>query len=263
MISTSIRIIRENWHFYLFFVIAMLVVAALADTGIVRSASGTGTMVAWLLLALFVHRAALFNLKFGAPNADGTADRSFGGFMFKALALLVLSVIPAMPVLLSASGATGADSQAPDIPGLLPFFGATLLSYAVLLGLAGSWLPASVYKQNTGLGAAFKRGMRNFLPVFIRIAAVLILTIVLQFAILMTAGMSGIQPSVIRDAMPNVSGAVMTVVETSIEAVSITLISVILSHYYLKAEDIGGNRPGPYDPAANSTPPPSSFGGNV
>jgi hypothetical protein len=162
MLARTIAIVAANWWFYLFFAVVMLVIAGITDAGFVKSGNGVVSTMLWLIFARFIHRSALFGIRFGEANPDGSPDRSYGGFMFKGLALLIVSLIVAAPALFWAMGSTGTASAAPDLRDVYPFLVALPVAYALVLSLVGSWLPASVYRQNMGLGAALKRGYRTF-----------------------------------------------------------------------------------------------------
>jgi len=238
MIARTVSIIAANWWFYLFFAVLLLILAGLSDAGIVKSGNGVINTVLWLMFARFVHRAALFNVKFAEANPDGTADRSYGGFMLKGLALLAVSLIVSFPVLLWTMGSKVTASAAPDLSDVYPFLIALLVIYALVLSLAGSWLPASVYKRNSGLGTALKRGSSTFFNVLAWIAPTLLLTIIVEFAALFAFTLFDFNLSIVSNGVINPTGGLALLVVILIESFSVSLISVVLSHYYLAAEGI-------------------------
>jgi hypothetical protein len=236
MISRTISIIAANWWFYLFFAAVILVSVAAVDAGIVKSGSGVVNTMLWLMFARFVHHASLYGVKFGAPNPDGTPYRPFDGFVWRGLALLFLSLVLALPLIYAAGPA--APYADPALPNLLPFIIAVLIIYAILLSLVGSWLPASAYKQNTSLGAAFKRGRKNFFRVLLWIAPTLLVAVVVEFTLLIGSIFSGVHVGVVHGGSFDPAGTLLTLVITLIESVSVSLISVVLSHFYLEAEGV-------------------------
>ena len=215
----------------------MVVQTAIEDAEVIKAGNSAVTFILWLFFARFVHRAALFNVKFGAPNPDGSPDRFFGGFIFKGLTLLVASFILVAPfafyIFFQAE-----PPATPTLRQLLPFILPSMISYATLLSLAGSWLPASVYRRNTGLGAALKRGSRNFFKVFCWIAPTLLLGAAIELALIGGSAVVGIDASVIRNASFNPGGALITFVVALVETVNVSLIAVVLSHFYLAAEGV-------------------------
>jgi hypothetical protein len=237
MLAKTLAIISQNRWFYLYFAFLVLILAAIQDAGFVRSGGGAINAILWLIFARFVHRTALFGMKFNAPNLDGSPDRSFAGFLLKGMALLTLSIALALPAMFY-GGSDGAQTDTSPVPNLLPFIIVFLVIYAIVLSLAGSWLPASVYRRNPGLVAAIKRGSRNFFKVFVWIAPTLFLAIAVEFALILGSVVIGIDTSVIRDGSFNPGGAAITLIAALIESVSISLIAVVLSHFYLAAEEI-------------------------
>jgi len=238
MISRTISIITANWWFYLFFAAMLVIVAGIQDSGLIKSGSTNAVgPILWLLFARFVHRASLYGVKFSAINPDGTPDRAFGGFLARGIALLFLSLVLALPLIFYVYG-SAAGTATPTLPNLLPFMFGFLVIYAVLLSLLGSWLPASVYQQNTSLGAAFGRGSRNFFRVFAWIAPTLLVAIVVEFAVMIGSAFNGIDIAIFRNGSFNPAGALVIFATTLIEACSVSLISVVLSHFYLVAEGI-------------------------
>jgi hypothetical protein len=153
------------------------------------------------------------------------------------LALLFLSLVLALPLIFYAAG-PAAPYADPALPNLLPFIIAVLIIYAILLSLVGSWLPASVYKQNTSLGAAFKRGRKNFFRVLLWIAPTLLVAVVVEFTLLIGSIFSGVHVGVVHGGSFDPAGTLLTLVITLIESVSVSLISVVLSHFYLEAEGV-------------------------
>ena len=238
MIAKTVSVIAANWWFYLFFAILLLILAGLADAGILKAGNGAVNTMLWLMFARFVHRAALFNVKFAEANPDGSVDRSYGGFMLKGLALLVVSLILSLPVLLWTMGSKVTASAAPTLRDVYPFLLALLIIYALVLSLAGSWLPASVYKQNPGLGAALRRGSRTFFNVLAWIAPTLLLAIIVEFAALFAFSLFNFNLSILSNGVIHPTGGLALLVVILIESFSVSLISVVLSHYYLVAEGI-------------------------
>jgi hypothetical protein len=237
MFSKSIDIISENWLFYIFFIVILTVVFGIQDAGYFKSGGSIGMTVVWLLIARYVHRSALFGRKFAEPNADGSSDTRFGGFIFKGLLLGIVAIALSVPFMFLTLSPGGGVSGLTYLVLIVAF----LIAYSVVLGLAGSWLPADVYGQNKGLGAAFKRGMSNFGSVFIRILGITLLGVVAPVALFVAFSSAGVSASVVIEGHVNVSGTILVLLMQALQCFCVTVTSVILSYYYLTYE---GTLPG-------------------
>ena len=239
MFSKSIDIISENWSFYLGFIAILTVVFGIQDAGYFTSGGSTGTAVIWLLIARYIHRSALFGRKFAEPNPDGSTDRRIAGFIFKGLLLVAVAIALAVPFMfLTLSPGSGVSGLT-----YLVLIVAFLIFYSIVLGLAGSWLPADVYGENKGLGAAFKRGMSNFGSVFIRILGITLLGVAIPIALVIAFLGAGMSASVVSEGHINVTGTIFVILMQTLQCFCITVTSVILSHYYLAYEGIVPGQP--------------------
>ncbi|UVC10379.1 hypothetical protein IHQ71_07175 [Rhizobium sp. TH2] len=258
MFSKSIDIIRENWSFYLGFIMILTVMLGIQDAGYFKSGGSVGTTVIWLLIARYIHRSALFGLKFAETNADRSTDMRFGGFILKGLLLGGVAIALAVPFMfLTLSPGSGVSGLT-----YLVLIVAFLIAYSVVLGLAGSWLPADVYGQNKGLGAAFKRGMSNFGSVFIRILGITLLGVAIPIALVIAFLGAGVSASVVTEGHINVTGAIFVVLMQTLQCFCITVTSVVLSHYYLTYEGVLPGQPPrrEAEPSTDAFKPPGQGG---
>jgi hypothetical protein len=237
MLTKAYAIVRENIAFYFIFVCLVLAINWFRDMGYIQSSAGVVNAIPWIVLAYFVHQAALFNAKFAVANPDGTKWKSSqGGFVLKAFALGLLALALSAPVLLYGL------SKYPPSPGhddgklVLGFGLALLLAYTAVLSLLGSWLPASIYQRNPGIGSAFTRGRANFFSVFVRILPTLLIATSIELATLELLASRGIDLRLIVNGLPNLPAVAAEFFTTCVEAFNVTLVCVILSHHYLVFE---------------------------
>jgi hypothetical protein len=231
MISQSISILCRNWQYYL--VVILLGLGALAFDEIKgKSSSGTATFFIWVMLALFVHMAVLFNKKFIELHFKVLLP-----FGLKVTALSILSCLIASPVLFATLGkSTG--SSAGNTVSILLFTLSSLFAYALVLSLLGTWLPATVYGSGKTILDAAKRGLPAFFPTFGRLFLGLVVLPILSFAIIVCGSMALPSAMLIVNGMPNVPFILVGALSFLIQAFSVTYASVVLSRVYMAREGL-------------------------
>jgi hypothetical protein len=237
MISQSISILCRNWHYYL--VVILLGLGALAFDEINgKSSSSAPTFFMWVLLALFVHMAVLFNGKFGELKFK---DRSFGKvflpFSLKVVALSILSCVIASPVLFFTLEKSAGSSTQNTVPILL-FTLSTLCAYALVLSLLGTWLPAAVYGVGKTIRDAAKRGLPVFFPTFGRLFLGLVILQIFSFAIVTVGSIALSSAALIVNGMPNIPFILVAALGFFIQAFSLTYTSIVLSRVYMAREGL-------------------------
>jgi hypothetical protein len=231
LIASSISIIRENLSFYLFLAVLVLGLTVISYSGFLTGSIGVTMVFLWQLLARFVTRSAISGVKFTERNPDGSTDNVIDGFILKAIALAAVSLVIAFPFMLVAFWNQVLASENPSADVLFSILVIVFVSYGVVLGVAGSWLPASLHGPNRGLSEAIRRAPKTFLPVIIRVLPVLLIGVGGQILVL-TVGQGDPVASVILSA-----------VAILIQCVTVTLVSVILAHYYLRYEALAAVTP--------------------
>lgn len=224
MIAKSLEIIRSNLWFYLFFAALMLGLTALSYSGIFAGSIGITTLFLWQLFIRFVTRSALFGVRFTEKNPDGSNDNVVDSFVLKAIGLAVASFIVAFPFMLIAFWNQVLATEDPTTDVFISIMIILFVSYSVVLGLAGSWLPASLGRERRGLTDAIRRAPSTFLPVFVRVLPTLLLGTLAQIPVVMM-GMES-----------PVGGVIFSAVAILIQCASATLVAVILTHYYQQHE---------------------------
>jgi hypothetical protein len=224
MIAKSISIIRENLWFYLFFAVIVLGLTALSYAGVLSGPIGITTIFLWQLFARFVTRSALLGVKFGDRNPDGTNDNVVDSYILKALALAAVSLIIAFPFILVAFWNQVLASENPSADVLVTILIIVFVSYAAVLGIAGSWLPASLQGRRRGLTEAIRRAPLTFLPVFIRVLPVMLIGVAAQILVVMLGEGN------------EVAGVILSAFAIVIQCVTVTIVSVVLAQYYLQYE---------------------------
>lgn len=234
MLFQSIFIMRSNWQYYLAFILILLGAYAFDEID-GKSTSGGATFFLWAMLAQFVHMAVLFNGKFGELNFR---DRKFGtyflAFGLKVLALVILSIVIASPVLFMTMRKSAESSTGP----ILLFFLLSSFVYVLVLSLLGTWLPAAIYGTGKSILNAAKRGLPAFFPTFGRLFFGIL---VLQIASLAVATAGSIvlsSASVIVNGMPNIPLMLVVAFSLSIQAFSVTYAAVVLSNLYMVSEGL-------------------------
>jgi len=225
MIATSLKIIRENYLFYLFFAAVMLALTALSYSGVLSGSIGITTLFLWQLFARFVTRSALLGVKFTERNPDGGTDNVVDSFILKAIGLAVASFIIALPFMLVAFWNQVLASEDPSADVFITIMIIIFVSYSAVLGVAGSWLPATLGSDRRSLTDAIGRAPATFLPVFVRVLPALLIGTLAQIPVVMLGTDSPI------------GGVILSAVAILIQCATATLVSVILTHHYQQFEE--------------------------
>lgn len=224
MIARSISIIRTNLGFYLFFAAIVLALTALGYSGIMSGSIGITTIFLWQLFARFVTRSALLGVKFTDRNPDGSNDTVVDSFILKALGLAAVSLVIAFPFILVAFWNQVLASENPSSDVLITILIIVFVSYAVVLGIAGSWLPASLTGSRRSLTDAIRRAPATFVPVFIRVLPVMLIGVAAQILVV-TLGQDN-----------EVAGIVLSAFAILIQCGTVTVVSVVLAQTFQQYE---------------------------
>lgn len=237
MLSKTVSIIAANWWVYLFFVVILLVLSALSDAGVIGSGNNAGTGILWLFFARYVHRTALFGAKFTDRDAAKTYDRGFVGFVLKGLALTFVPMIFAIPILIW----TRSGSQNGPMPSdydVVRYACVFVTLFILSLSIAGTWMPASIYRQNTSLQAAVKRGLRYFFRILAWVApSILAPCLAIVSSIILAFALHSDLAVIESGALSPVNLAIIAA-NFLVQSLAMTLVSVVLCHYYLKGEGV-------------------------
>lgn len=224
MVAKSISIVRENLWFYMFFAAIVLGLTGLGYAGVLPGPVGITTIFLWQLFARFVTRSALLGVKFGDRNPDGSNDNVVDSFILKALALAAVSLLIAFPFILVAFWNQVLASENPSADVLITIMIIVFVSYAAVLGIAGSWLPASLQGSRKGLTEAIRRAPVTFLPVFIRVLPIMLIGVAAQILVVMMGEGN------------EVAGMILSAFAILIQCVTVTAVSVVLVQYYQQYE---------------------------
>lgn len=240
MLSQTIKIALRNWTYYVLIIVAGLAVFTFDEIN-EESSSASSTLIMWIILALCVHYAVLFDGNFAdVGKKDRNFRKLFVPFLFKALALGLIGFVVSLPILfitLARSSAPLASSSAPTLPILL-FTLCMLVIYALVLAIAGTWLPASVYGLRTSFGEAVKRGRPVFLSAFGHLLAGIVLSPILSIAALMAGSAALSSATIMIDGRPNIPFILVLAINLLIQALGVTYVAVVLSKIYIAREKI-------------------------
>lgn len=230
VIARSMSIIRENIWFYLFFLVLVLGLTAISYSGFLTGPIGITTVFLWQLFARFVTRSALYGVGFAQRNPDGSVDNVIDGFILRALLLAAVSLAIALPFMLAAFWNEVLASEDPSADVLMTILVIVFVSYSAVLGIAGSWLPSALRGERRSLTDAIRRAPSTFLPVFIRVLPVMLIGVVAEVLVVM-----------IGRGDP-IAGVILSAVAILIQCVTATVVSVTLTHFYLRHEGLTAGR---------------------
>lgn len=194
-------------------------------------ASGFGMimdLMIWSIVAISAHGTVLI----GSTDLGlGKTKKLFGAFVWRSFVLLLLCLIPYLVVVyLIYDGGSIYKSGIVALPVLG-------LAALVIFSLLGTWLPAVVANGNRGIGTAIDRAERSFFYAAGRLLVgpgLLQITLVIVALLAYTKGI--LSGEVFGAAGLSIVDLIWIPANYAAQAYSVTMVAVILSRAYLKAE---------------------------
>lgn len=231
MLKQTLSIIRDNLAFYAMF-IGCSAAVAIFDQYSGKSTTGGVILFLTCLLSMNVQNSVLRNLNFTAAAKFGKLP--FGGYLFRSLALSLLTLCLMAIPLIFLIGANNMDKAYFGLLAMLIF----LVALTIVFSLLGTWLPARIHGTNAGIGDALRRGLARFpstvLLVFLGLALPLVAGIVL---VIVASTLSGADP--LATGHLNIPLVASSLICNALQALGWTYISVLLTRRYMEAEHIG------------------------
>lgn len=231
MLKHTLFIVRNNLAFYAM-VIGCCVGGAIFDQYFDKSASTGVGFFLLCLLSMNVQNSVLRNLNFTAAAKIGKPP--VRGYMFRSLALSLLVLFLAAPPLVFLVDATGVSKGAFILWAMLAF----LVAFVIVFSLLGTWLPASIYGANAGIGDALRRGVARFPSTTALVFFGLIFPLAAGIIAVILAGTFGGSSLLVKGHL-NVAFVMASLISNGSLAIGWTYISVVSVRRYMDAEHIG------------------------
>lgn len=239
MLSKTFSVIFRNWIFYAWLIVCGLA-ASIFDEYMQKNTLNNTMLIVWILLALYVHVAVLYQTDFGGIlKKQPMVQKKFFPFTWRFLVLggiaLATAFVGTLLLLGGFKSLGGGHAQALFLLIYLLIFA---IIYISILALVGTWLPAAVFGEKTTFRDAIARGWPVFFPTFWHL---LFATMAFEFVSLAVVfGGVALLPSgiLLRDGTPNIPMMLVVSLSLLLQAVAITYVAVVLSSVYLSREDI-------------------------
>lgn len=236
--AESLSIIRESYVMIFVFTIGGLIFTGLSELeGVPGAALIFPETIFWAILAYYVHSFVLFPSR----SADFTFQSAFQTFYKRALMLSLISIALVIVLVIVAYFGFGIINSADEQRRVTILTSTALLTLgvitAIMFPMLGTWLPAAVVEDGTGIKEAFRRGRSTYWWTFIRLIFGPGLVIFAQLILLVTVeqyfGLDGKLYTSIRDFdAPAI--ALCTTLQIANCFATITF-AVVLSRAYLRA----------------------------
>ena len=212
------------------FVVGVLI-AWTVFTNVTGNNSSAVSTIIWLMVIIPAHAKILRGQAgFAALSQKGV----FTGFIWRSLLFFVAGLIPAF-LTFPLSGQLAGDNWVLFI--FLPVYG---ICQALLLSIWGTWFPSVVADGDKSLAAAWQRGKRTFVYVFLRLIFCNGLILILAFGMLLIfySFVEAEGPIWSQTTGLDVRVLILVTTFTIAMAVQFVMMATILSRAYLIAEDI-------------------------
>ena len=190
MFSETVSIWRRNFLVFVGYATLMVMTPILLD-GVVRSGSALGLFGGGqLYLGFLVQRAVIFDTPFltrTAPEGGGRIQ-----YVLKGLALGFMMLVPAIILGLVAGVSLLRHTAGNDKGKLLLVVAIVMICFFIIKLLLGTWLPASIKGENTGLGDAFARGVEGFWRLFFQTLGIGFLNMLVLVTVVIIAYAAGL-----------------------------------------------------------------------
>ncbi len=232
MISETFAIIRKNFLFYVV-TVSLIIAAIILDDHFSHTSSQTTGFI-WILLSRWTQVSMLYNRRFKDQGRQYYSLSKDLGFFGKNILIILLATVSAIAT------AVYFGSNQGNFTGLVLIYGIlfSLIVSSVLYALIGTWLPAGLYGSATRFGDALRRGSRTFAKTFARIFIAMAIPAAISFIVTALMFARGDSGSIFVAGVINFPSLLIAICLSTLEAGSVTYVSVVLTREYMRAEGL-------------------------